>query len=246
MESLLASDANASSFIESPAIDILAGDLAPDFDDALVGAILGAYQVGELLGSGGMGDVYIARDTQLQRDVALKVLPAVVDDAAETGRDARIARFRREAKLLASLNHLNVGAIHGFVEGRIGRGPDGEAVYALALELVDGPTLAERIAEGPIPVADALAIARQIADGIQAAHAHGVIHRDLKPSNIKLRPDGRVKILDFGLAKARTPARAAMVRPERSSVGVPSMATTAFGTAAYMCPEQAGGGTGRI
>jgi serine/threonine protein kinase len=248
VESLLASEANACGFIESPAIDVLAGDLAPDFDDALVGSVLGSYQVGELLGSGGMGDVYHAHDTQLQRDVALKVLPVVLDDAAgdavEPGRDARIARFRREAKLLASLNHPNVGAIHGFVEGRIGQGRDGNVVYALALELVDGPTLAERIANGPIPVADALAIARQIADGIQAAHAHGVVHRDLKPSNIKLRPDGTVKILDFGLAKALGDASdataAGSLAPPASNP--PSLqASTTLGTAAYMSPEQAQG-----
>jgi eukaryotic-like serine/threonine-protein kinase len=244
VESLLAAEASAPGFIESPAIDVLAGELAPEFDDALVGAVLGSYQVGELIGSGGMGDVYRARDTQLQRDVALKVLPAVVDDAVEPGRDARIARFRREAKLLASLNHPNVGAIHGFVEGRIGRSRAGDAVYALALELVDGPTLAERIAEGPIPVADALAIARQIADGIQAAHAHGVIHRDLKPSNIKLRPDGTVKILDFGLAKALDDAaEAGGASPLTTPAGSPPslQASTTLGTAAYMSPEQAQG-----
>ena len=244
VESLLAAEASALGFIESPAIDILAGELAPDFDDALVGAVLGGYQVGELLGSGGMGDVYRARDTQLQRDVALKVLPAVVDDGAELGRDARIARFRREAKLLASLNHPNVGAIYGFVEGRIGRGRDGDAIYALALELVEGPTLAERIAEGPIPPTEALAIARQIADGINAAHAHGVVHRDLKPSNIKLRPDGTVKILDFGLAKAlddatETGTRGALERPGGGPAS--QQASTTLGTAAYMSPEQVQG-----
>jgi eukaryotic-like serine/threonine-protein kinase len=244
VESLLACDASGAGFIESPAIDVLAGDLAPDFDDALVGAVLGGYQVGELLGSGGMGDVYRARDTQLQRDVALKVLPAIVDDVVEQGRDTRITRFRREAKLLASLNHPNVGAIHGFVEGRIGRGHDRDPVYALALELVEGPTLAERIAEGPLPVAEALAIARQIADGIQAAHAHGVVHRDLKPANIKLRPDGTVKILDFGLAKALDDAAEAGARSPLEPPGASPaslQASTTLGTAAYMSPEQAQG-----
>src|SRR5437879_2521254 len=141
-----------------------------------------------LIGAGGMGQVYRARDTRLNRDVALKVLPELF--AADHD---RVARFKREAQVLASLNHPNIGAIYGFEEN------------ALALELVEGPTLADRIAQGPIPLDEALPIARQIADALEAAHEHGVIHRDLKPANIKLRPDDTVKVLDFGLAKEMAP-----------------------------------------
>ena len=150
---------------------------------------LGAYEITALIGAGGMGEVYRARDTRLKRDVAIKVLPDAF--ARET---ERIARFQREAEVLASLSHSNIAHIYG-----LERHND---VSALVLELVEGPTLAERIAEGPIPLDEALPIARQIAEGLEAAHEHGVIHRDLKPANVKVRPDGTVKILDFGLAKA--------------------------------------------
>ena len=152
------------------------------------GSHLGSYEVTSLLGVGGMGEVYRARDTKLNRDVALKILP----DALATDPE-RLARFRREAQLLASLNHHNIAIIHGL--------EDSTEALALVLEFVDGPTLADRIREGRIPVAEAIAIAQQIADALQAAHEQGVVHRDLKPANIKLRPDGTVKMLDFGLAK---------------------------------------------
>src|SRR3954468_13819569 len=152
------------------------------------GARLGPYEVVDLVGAGGMGEVYRARDTKLNRDVAIKVLPA-----AFTLDSDRLARFAREAQLLASLNHPNIAAIYGLEEA------------ALVLEFVDGATLAERIAEGPLPLDDVLAIAKQIAEALESAHAQGIVHRDLKPANIKLRADGRVKVLDFGLAKLVAP-----------------------------------------
>jgi serine/threonine-protein kinase len=180
-----------------------------------------------------MGEVYRARDTTLNREVALKVLPdAFILDAD------RLARFKREAQVLASLNHPNIAAIYGFeASGH---------VQALVLELVDGPTLADRIAQGPISLDDALPIARQIAEALEAAHEQGIIHRDLKPANIKLRPDGVVKVLDFGLAKAMEPAPGS-----RANVTAPPTVTTPamtgmgvmLGTAAYMSPEQAKGRT---
>src|SRR5215510_9964690 len=156
------------------------------------GSHIGAYQLLEVIGAGGMGIVYRARDLKLQREVALKVLPEAVALDPD-----RIARFRREATVLASLNHPNIGAIYGF--------EDSGDVHALVLELVEGPTLADRIAQGRIPFDEALPIARQIAEALEAAHEQGIIHRDLKPANIKLRPDGTVKVLDFGLAKAFDP-----------------------------------------
>jgi serine/threonine-protein kinase len=146
---------------------------------------LGAYEVVSVLGAGGMGVVYRARDVRLKRDVALKVLPDVFALDPE-----RVGRFTREAQLLASLNHPNIAAIYGIEQS--------DSVQALVLELVDGPTLAERIAHGPLPMDETLAIARQIAEALETAHEQGIVHRDLKPANIKVRPDGTVKVLDFG------------------------------------------------
>ena len=143
------------------------------------GTTVGTYQVTAKIGEGGMGEVYRARDTTLDRDVALKVLPE-----AFTADPDRLGRFEREAKVLASLNHPNIGGIYGFEQS--------DDVRALVLELVEGPTLADRIAQGPVPVDEALGIATQIAQALESAHAQGVIHRDLKPANIKLRPDGTV------------------------------------------------------
>ena len=177
------------------------------------GIRLGPYEIVAAIGKGGMGEVYRARDTKLDRDVAIKVLP---DELAAD--EERVARFEREAKLLASLNHPNIAAIYGF-EGSpqpersaersvvaerevVGVGPHDTRRCALVLELVDGPTLAERIEQGPIPVDEAIAIAQQIAHALEAGHEAGVIHRDLKPANIKLKEDGKVKVLDYGLAKA--------------------------------------------
>src|SRR5262250_2157922 len=156
------------------------------------GVRLGPYEVLVPLGAGGMGEVYRARDTKLNRDVALKVLP----DAFTADPD-RLARFEREALVLASLNHPKIAAIYGL--------EDAGEPHALVMELVEGPTLADRLAHGPFPLDEALAIARQIAEALETAHDQGVIHRDLKPANIKLRTDGTVKVLDFGLAKAVDP-----------------------------------------
>ena len=196
------------------------------------GTRLGAYEILSLLGAGGMGEVYRARDAKLNRDVALKVLPE-----AFTADPDRLARFKREAQVLASLNHPHIGAIYGLEES--------DGVRALVLELVEGPTLADRIALGPIPPDEALPIAKQIADALEGAHEAGIIHRDLKPANIKLRPDGTVKVLDFGLAKALEPTPTASANVTASpTITTPAMMTgigMILGTAAYMSPEQAKG-----
>ena len=187
----------------------------------LIGTQIGVYKIDSLLGAGGMGEVYRARDTKLQRDVAIKVLPDGFASDAE-----RRLRFEREARVLASLNHPHIGAIYGFEES--------QGTAFLVLELIGGPTLADCIAKGPLPVRDALAIAAQIAAALDAAHERGIVHRDLKPSNIKLTADGAAKVLDFGLAKfaqAPDPAEtAATIRPG-----------AVFGTPGYMSPEQARG-----
>jgi serine/threonine-protein kinase len=198
----------------------------------MIGASLGAYRITGKLGEGGMGEVYRARDTKLSRDVALKILPASLATDAD-----RLARFKREAQVLASLNHSNIAQIYGL--------EDSTATHALVLELVDGPTLADRIASGPMAVADALPIARQIAEALEAAHEQGIIHRDLKPANVKVRPDGTVKVLDFGLAKALAANASSAIADAMSSPTVTTPAMTALGvilgTAAYMSPEQAKG-----
>jgi serine/threonine-protein kinase len=159
----------------------------------MIGHRFGPYEILAKLGEGGMGEVFRARDSKLLRDVAIKVLPESLASDPE-----RRARLEREAQVLASLNHPNIGGIHGFEEAP---SDAGHSTQALILELVEGPTLADRIADGPIPLDEALPIARQIAEGLEAAHELGIIHRDLKPANVKLRQDGVVKILDFGLAK---------------------------------------------
>ena len=155
------------------------------------GTTIGPCRVTAKIGEGGMGEVYRARDTKLDRDVALKVLPQAFTDDPD-----RLARFEREAKVLASLNHPNIGSIYGLEEA--------EGQKALVLELVEGPTLAERIKQGAIPVDEALPIAKQIADALEAAHEQGIIHRDLKPANIKVKDDGTVKVLDFGFGELAT------------------------------------------
>ncbi len=198
------------------------------------GTQLGPYRIEQPLGAGGMGVVYRARDTKLDRAVAIKTLPPVFAADAE-----RLARFTREARLLATLNHPNIGAIYGLEEST--------GQVALVLELVDGPTLADRIAQGPIPIDEALAIARQVVDALQGAHALGIVHRDLKPANIKVREDGTVKVLDFGLAKiadASADGRPVEQRPSQSpTITTPAMTAAGIilGTAAYMSPEQAKG-----
>jgi serine/threonine protein kinase len=205
------------------------------------GGRLGPYEIVSAIGAGGMGEVYRARDTKLNRDVALKILPAAF--AADPD---RLARFHREAQVLASLNHPHIGAIYGFEEGPAEAGPH---VHALVLELVEGPTLADRIAQGPIPLDEVLPIAIQIAEALEAAHAQGIIHRDLKPANIKLRPDGTVKVLDFGLAKLAEPlgsgqgavGSAMSLSPTITSPAMMTGVGVLLGTAAYMAPEQARG-----
>jgi serine/threonine protein kinase/Tol biopolymer transport system component len=189
---------------------------------------LGPYEVVALIGQGGMGEVYSATDTNLKRIVAIKVLPAVV--AADGD---RLARFQREAEVLAALNHPNIASIYGLERSG--------AITGLVMELVEGPTLADRIKSGPIPIDEAVTIATQIADALRAAHERSIIHRDLKPANVKVRDDGTVKVLDFGLAKALEPAAG----PDLDAPTITSPAMTArgviLGTAAYMSPEQARG-----
>src|SRR5215210_8053068 len=189
------------------------------------GARIGVYDVLSPLGTGGMGEVYLARDTRLDRRVAIKFLSDAFARDPE-----RLARFEREARVLASLNHPHIAQIYGLEDS----GPS----LALVMELVEGPTLAQRIAAGPLPLDEALSVARQLAGALEAAHEQGIIHRDLKPANIKLRPDGTVKVLDFGLAKLADPGIgdvSALTSPAMTGVGV------VLGTPAYMSPEQARG-----
>ena len=192
------------------------------------GTRIGAYEIVSGIGAGGMGEVYRARDTKLHRDVAVKILPGTSLLEAD-----RLARFRREAQVLASLNHANVAQIYGL--------EDAHGAPALVMELIEGPTLADRI-DGPLPLDEALGIARQIVEALEAAHAQNIVHRDLKPANVKLRPDGTVKVLDFGLAKvfdakpgASDASLATLTSPAMTRLGV------VMGTAAYMSPEQARG-----
>ena len=195
------------------------------------GSRLGPYEIADRIGSGGMGEVWRATDVNLKRVVAIKVLPdAFVIDAE------RLARFRREAEVLASLNHPNVAAVYGLETA--------DGIRALVMEFVEGLTIADRVAPGPIPVDEALPIAKQIAEALEAAHDQGIVHRDLKPANIKVRADGTVKVLDFGLAKAIEPAGAAASGVSMSpTITTPAMtqAGIILGTAAYMSPEQAKG-----
>ena len=191
------------------------------------GTRLGVYEITALLGAGGMGEVYRATDTNLKRSVAIKVLAKAV--AMDAG---RLARFQREAEVLAALNHPHIAQIYGVEDG------------ALVMELVNGPTLADRMAVGAMPVSDALPIARQIADALEAAHDKGIVHRDLKPGNVKVTPDGIVKVLDFGLAKAIGPDRSTATSDLANSPTLTSPATelgVILGTASYMSPEQAQG-----
>ena len=194
-----------------------------------VGTQLGSHEITALLGKGGMGEVYRARDKKLKRDVAIKILPD------EFSRDIdRVSRFQREAEVLASLNHPNIAAIYDLDEA-------GGLRY-LILELVEGETLTERLRRGPIAAIEALKIAQQIVDALEAAHEKGIIHRDLKPANVKITPEGKMKVLDFGLAKAM---EAETANPNLShSPTLSNLATNAgiiLGTAAYMSPEQANG-----
>ena len=225
VESLLDQSSRADGFLE-----VLSRGPAALIDaerrSRLIGRRLGAYEVEVWIGAGGMGEVYRARDVRLGRNVAIKVLPPFL-----VGNPDRAERFKREAKILATLNHPHIGAIYALEES--------EGVLGLVLELVEGPTLADRLNQGPLAVADALAVARQTADALVAAHAKGIVHRDLKPANIKLASNGTVKVLDFGLAKA------AVDRSDLNTTGRPPLDLTAegavIGTASYMSPEQARG-----
>src|SRR6185503_4390387 len=175
-----------------------------------VGARLGPYEVVAPLGAGAMGEVYRARDTTLDRDVALKILPTTFALSPD-----RVSRFQREARVLAALNHPHIGTIFGIAESN--------GVRALVLELVEGQTLADRIARGPMAVAEARHVARQICEALGAAHRRGIVHRDLKPANIKIRPDGVVKVLDFGLAKAAATSAIADDDPTGPTMMSPAM-----------------------
>ena len=195
------------------------------------GTLVGHYEILQPLGAGGMGEVYRARDVKLGRDVALKILP---DAFAADAR--RLARLHREAALLASLNHPHIAHLHGIEESG--------SRFALVMELVEGEDLARRLARGAIPLDETLQIATQIAQALEAAHDVGIVHRDLKPANIKVRPDGVVKVLDFGLAKASDPSDSDAARRLASpTVTMPSVTGPGaiLGTAAYMAPEQAKG-----
>jgi serine/threonine protein kinase len=195
----------------------------------MIGETIAHYRITAKIGEGGMGEVYRAIDTKLGRDVALKFLPDHFADEPD-----RLSRFQREAQVLASLNHPNIAQIYGLEESGNAR--------CIVMELVEGDTLADRIARGPIPVEDALNIARYICEALEAAHERGIVHRDLKPANVKITPEGKVKVLDFGLAKAiqSAPANANL----SNSPTLTAMGTNAgmiVGTAAYMSPEQARG-----
>ena len=238
VESLLANDSAAAPFLETPAFEMVAGGLADAGRTQMIGRELGPYTILAPLGAGNMGEVYRARDSKLGRDVAIKILPSHFTDDPE-----RRVRFAREARLLATLNHPNIGAIYGLEEA--------DGVTALVLELVEGPTLADRLARGPLPIAEALAIARQIAEALDAAHEKAIVHRDLKPANIVLQssanasgvPSGdvRAKVLDFGLAKTMAVGLDGDLtqRPPGSLDGTEK--GRILGTPAYMSPEQARG-----
>jgi Tol biopolymer transport system component len=233
VESLLTYEGEAENFMEVPALDVVVKRLAESKALRMVqrsGTKLGPYEILAPLGAGGMGEVYRAHDSKLNRDVALKILPAMFTNDAE-----RMARFRREAQVLASLNHPNIGSIYGL--------EDWNNLRVLVLELVEGPTLADRIAGGAIPLEEMLAIARQIAEGVAYAHEKGVIHRDLKPANIKITPEGNVKVLDFGLAKVlEGPKNLDSDASQFPNYDNPTtLEGMILGTAAYMSPEQAKG-----
>ena len=226
VKSLLACEAEARPFMEEPAGAAAAEEASPEAGRSWIGRRLGSYEVLAPLGAGGMGEVYRAKDLKLGRDVALKVLPGAFSRDRE-----RVSRLKREARLLAALNHPNIASIYGLEES--------EGRHALVLELVPGGTLAEH---GPVSVAEALTIFRQVADALEAAHEKGIIHRDLKPSNVAVTPDGRVKLLDFGLAKALAGAgSAADPTPSPTVSEVDTREGMILGTASYMSPEQARG-----
>ena len=240
VESLLASDTTDDSILDrlpvacEPVLANALAGLTASMDHTQPHAVLaagfrvGPYEIVAPLGAGAMGEVYRARDTQLHRDVALKVLPDLF------ARDPdRLARFTREAQLLATLNHPNIAAIYGLEESNRSR--------ALVLELVDGPTLADRLSLGPIPLGEALTIARQVAEALEGAHDKGIIHRDIKPANIKITCEGVVKVLDFGLAKVWDGASQSDLSASPKLTATAIGERSILGTPAYMSPEQARG-----
>ena len=230
VESLLAQDPSGAGFLEAPQSNETNRGLP------LVGTRLGNYTILRRIGSGGMGEVYRAHDATLNRDVAVKVLlPSVSND------QQRLAPFGREAQVLASLNHPSVASVYGWERHDAADG--GPPIGILIMELVTGDELAERIARGPIPLPEALSIARQVAEALEAAHERGIVHRDLKPANIKVRQDGTVKVLDFGLAKAleRFEGRDGDVPSDSTTIVGATQAGMIVGTPAYMSPEQARG-----
>jgi eukaryotic-like serine/threonine-protein kinase len=232
VESLLAQEKTAEGFLESPALEVAAAALAKkpggDGGPFLIGRQMGSYQILSLLGVGGMGEVYEARDTKLGRNVAIKVLPPGFVHDPE-----RLARFQREARMLAALNHPNIATIYGFEQS--------DGVYYLVMELVTGETLAARLTGGPLRVEETLKIAGQIAEALEAAHEKGVIHRDLKPANVKVTPEGRVKVLDFGLAKAFAGDSALDISEAATLTAAGTEDGRILGTPSYMSPEQARG-----
>jgi serine/threonine protein kinase len=229
VELLLAQQASVEDLLGQPALAVPPEKISQLPGAMLLGRQIGVYRLVALLGAGGMGEVYRARDTKLGRDVAIKILPRVFTGDAE-----RLARFEREARMLAALNHPHIGAIYGVEEA--------EGLRALVLELVEGETLADRLRRGPMPVAEALTIARQIADALAAAHEKGIIHRDLKPANIQVTPAGVVKVLDFGLAKAIVGDGSMPDLTHTPTVtGGGTAECVILGTPAYMSPEQARG-----
>ena len=222
VESLLGYATKAEGFIENPALDVAAENMGRGQAQPMIGRRVGVYEISALIGKGGMGEVYQARDTRLGRNVAIKTLPDLFSEDPD-----RLARFEREARILASLNHPNIATIHGLEES------DGDRF--LVQELIDGATLADRLRDGPIPVEEALRLAVQIAEALEAAHERGIVHRDLKPANIKITSEERVKVLDFGLAKAtHTEQHAGLSTLTAEEHAV-------MGTLAYMSPEQARG-----
>src|SRR5690348_1355505 len=247
VHALLASHQQAGSFLEKPATEPAPQALATDtslMDTSApsleLGTMVGHYCLRMKIGKGGMGEVYRARDTKLQREVALKMLPQAMARDAE-----RMSRLEREAQVLASLNHPNIAAIHGLEEAN--------GIRALVMELVEGETLGEKIVgegsalpreRGALPCQEALPIARQIAEALEYAHERGVMHRDLKPANVKITPEGAVKVLDFGLAKAVAPGFSPAhpdAAEDPTDISLATRPGMILGTAAYMSPEQAKG-----
>jgi serine/threonine protein kinase/Tfp pilus assembly protein PilF len=228
VESLLAQEKRGDGFLESPALEVAARAMAIDSRQSLNGRQLGSYKIVSLLGAGGMGEVYQAHDTKLGRDVAIKVLPQ-----AFVGNPERLARFQREARMLASLNHPNIATIHGLEQAN--------GVHYLVMELVPGQALSERIDAGALKIEEALKLGVQIAEALEAAHERGVIHRDLKPANVKVTAEGRVKVLDFGLAKAFAGDSGLDLSNAPTLTAMGTEEGRILGTPAYMSPEQARG-----